>query len=174
MDLAQLSANRNDFNNRWRDQYDGKLLIRDAAHITRREVEAIVEDRTPSLIVFDQIDKIKGFKDDRNDLELGKIYIWARELAKAYSPTIGVCQAGASGENKRWLTMDDVVNAKTAKQAEADWILGIGVEHDSHNLRYLHLSKNKLTGGPECVPESRHGRFQVLIQPMIARYEDIQ
>lgn len=173
IDSAELTRNPNHYSHQWSERFAGKLLIRDSATITRREVESIVDTRNPSLIVFDQIDKIKGFQDDRNDLELGKIYIWARELAKRYAPTIGVCQAGASGEDKRWLTMADVVNAKTAKQAEADWILGIGAEHDSANIRYLHLSKNKLAGGPECVPESRHGKFQVLIHPMIARYEDI-
>jgi transketolase len=40
---------------------------------------------------------------------LGDIYIWARELAKEFAPVIGVCQAGASGENKMWLDMNDVV-----------------------------------------------------------------
>lgn len=156
------------------EQRNGRVLVRDSATISRREVESIVRDRNPSLIVFDQIDKIKGFSDDRNDLELGQIYIWARELAKEFAPVIGVCQAGASAEDKMWLTMDDVVNAKTSKQAEADWIMGIGCRHDSDNLRFLHLSKNKLLGGPESVAEDRHGKFQVLIHPLIARYEDIQ
>ena len=31
------------------------------------------------------MDKIKGFKADRNDLELKAIYQWAREIAKKYS-----------------------------------------------------------------------------------------
>jgi len=169
----ELTQRAVSFTEQWGSECSGKLLIYDSASITKSEVEHIVRDRSPSLIVFDQIDKIKGFSDDRNDLELGKIYIWARELAKDYAPVIGVCQAGATGENKMWLTMDDVVNAKTSKQAEADWIMGIGALHEHANLRYLHLSKNKLSGGPESVPEYRHGKFQVLIQPMIARYEDI-
>lgn len=171
---TELKNNPEKYTEMWKDSgYSGKLLLHDNAHIHRRDVLSLVERYHPSCIVFDQIDKLKGFSDDRNDLELGQIYIWARELAKQYCPVIGVCQAGGSGEDKMWLTMDDVVNAKTSKQAEADWILGIGMKHDSGNSRFLNISKNKLQGGPETFEEARHGRFQVIIRPELARYEDI-
>ncbi len=151
----------------------GKIKLRDSATITRREIENLCRELKPSLIVFDQIDKIKGFENDREDLRLGAIYIWARELAKKYCPIIGVCQADVSGEGKKWLTMDNVANAKTSKQAEADWILGIGAVHDEglKFVRYLHLSKNKLSGDEDSVPELRHGKMECLIKPDIARYE---
>ena len=145
----------------------------DSSSIHRNYVYKLCKQQEPSLILFDQIDKLKGFGDDRNDLLLGDIYIWARELAKEFAPVIGVCQAGASGENKMWLDMNDVVNAKTAKQAEADWILGIGAVHESQTLRYMNISKNKLSGGPMTKPESRHGRFTTIIKPEIGRYDDL-
>lgn len=150
------------------------IKIFDSANIHRRQVEQLCKELNPSLIVFDQVDKIKGFTDDREDLRLGSIYIWARELAKTYCPVIGVCQADASGEGKRWLTMENVANAKTSKQAEADWILGIGKTHDTalEYVRHLHLSKNKLTGDEDTVPDLRHGRVDVNIDPQIARYID--
>lgn len=140
----------------------------------KREVEAIVRETKPSLILFDQIDKIKGFAADREDLMLGSIYQWARELAKEYAPTIGVCQADGTGEGVRWLTMAHVANAKTSKQAEADWILGIGKTNDPgmEFVRYLHLSKNKLIGDPDTIGAQRHGRMEVIIEPEIARYRD--
>jgi len=152
-----------------------KINIYDSASIHRRDVEAMSRDLQPSLIVFDQIDKIKGFQEDRQDLELGAIYIWARELAKEYCPVIGVCQAGATGEGKKYMTMDDVVNAKTSKQAEADWILAIGKEHSAgmDDVRGLHLCKNKLQGDEDTIPELRHGKLDVLILPQVARYRDI-
>jgi hypothetical protein len=126
-------------------------------------------------LIFDQIDKIVGFDNDREDLKLGSIYQWGRELAKEYCPVIAVCQADGSGEGVRWLTMSNVANAKTAKQAEADWILGIGKVNDPgyDNLRFLHLSKNKLMGDADTIPDQRHGRREVLIEPGIARYKDI-
>ena len=170
----ELMANPDHYYSLWKDMgLSGKLLLYDNAAIHRNDVSRLVEQHKPSCVVFDQIDKLKGFNDDRNDLELGQIYIWARELAKQYCPVIGVCQAGGTAGNKMWLTMEDVVNAKTAKQAEADWILGIGVKDDSGNSRFLNISKNKLQGGPETLEETRHGKFQVIIRPEIARYEDI-
>lgn len=152
-----------------------RIKIYDSANIHRKDVERVCKDLKPALVVFDQIDKIKGFTEDRQDLELGAIYIWARELAKEYCPVIGICQAGASGEGKKYLTMDDVVNAKTSKQAEADWILGIGKEHGAgmEDVRGLHLSKNKLQGDLDTIPELRHGRMDVMIEPMLARYKDV-
>lgn len=152
------------------------IKIFDSANIHRRQVEQLCEELKPSLIVFDQIDKIKGFVDDREDLRLGSIYIWSRELAKTYCPVIGVCQADASGEGKRWLTMENVANAKTAKQAEADWILGVGKTHDTalEYVRHFHLSKNKLTGDADSDPTLRHGREDVIIKPEIARYVDVE
>lgn len=152
----------------------GKIKLKDNATISKREIENLCRELKPSLIIFDQIDKVKGFNDDREDLRLGAIYIWARELAKAYCPVIGVCQADVTGEGKKWLTMDNVANAKTSKQAEADWILGIGAVHDEglKYVRYLHLSKNKLSGDSDTIPELRHGKIECLIQPDIARYCD--
>jgi Replicative DNA helicase len=142
----ELMANPDHYYSLWKDMgLSGKLLLYDNAAIHRNDVSRLVEQYKPSCVVFDQIDKLKGFSDDRNDLELGQIYIWARELAKQYCPVIGVCQAGGTAGNKMWLTMEDVVNAKTAKQAEADWILGIGVKDDSGNSRFLNISKKQTT-----------------------------
>ena len=71
--------------------------------------------------------------------------------------------------------MGNVANAKTAKQAEADWIVGIGKIPDTgyENVRYLHASKNKLSGDEDSLPDQRHGKREVIIKPSIARYEDI-
>ena len=66
-------------------------------------IESIIKETNPSLIIFDQIDKVRGFKSDRYDLELKKLYQWAREMAKIYAPVIAVSQAGGTGEGKVWL-----------------------------------------------------------------------
>ena len=141
---------------------------------TYRRIEEVLEATNPALIIFDQIDKIKGFKADRNDLELKAIYQWAREIAKKYAPVIAVSQASGEADNKLWLTMNMVDGSKTAKQGEADWMLGIGKEADNTSrLRYFSILKNKLIGDADTLPDLRHGSTQVLIKPEVARYEDI-
>lgn len=175
LDLSALYSNISAHRQAFLDVTHGKLKLFDSGIIHRKTVEALCRKHKPSLIIFDQIDKIVGFDSDREDLKLGAIYQWARELAKQYCPVIGVCQADGSGEGVRWLTMANVANAKTAKQAEADWILGIGKVNDAgyDNLRFLHASKNKLLGDADTIPDQRHGRREILIEPHIARYKDI-
>jgi len=141
---------------------------------SKHRIEAVLKHYNPALIIFDQIDKIRGFKGERNDLELKQIYQWAREIAKTYAPVIAVSQASGEAEGKLFLTMDMVDGSKTAKQGEADWILGIGKEQDNTSrTRYFNISKNKLIGDEDTLPDLRHGSTQVLIKPEIARYEDI-
>ena len=173
--LTQLYSDIKGNHEKYLELGGANIKIWDSASIHRRQVEQVVRELEPSLIIFDQLDKVKGFTDDREDLRLGAIYIWARELAKQYCPVIAVCQADASGEGKRWLTMENVANAKTAKQAEADWILGIGKSHQTTEeyMRYLALSKNKLVGDADTDLNLRHGRETVRIIPEIARYGEI-
>lgn len=171
----QLFANLDDNKRKYYDRTGGRIKLYDSGNISKTDVERLVYQVKPSLIIFDQIDKIKGFSEDREDLRLGAIYQWARELAKEYAPVIGVCQADGSGEGKRWLTMDNVANAKTSKQAEADWILGIGKSNDDgmEYIRHFHVSKNKLIGDVDTEAEMRHGKADVVIKPDIARYLDV-
>lgn len=173
--LDVLLANVKQYKQRFQERVGNKFLLVDSAQIDRSTVEAVLQRVKPSLIIYDQIDKIKGFKADRDDLVYGAIYQWARELAKSYAPSIGVCQADGTAEGQKWLTMANVSNAKTSKQAEADWILGLGKTHDeaSEYIRYINLSKNKLIGDEDTIPSLRHGRMEVLIQPELGRFKDI-
>ena len=160
---------------RYQDMTGNRIKIYDFDDSSRSSrIDALLRDANPSLIIFDQIDKIKGFKADRNDLELKAIYQWAREIAKKYAPVIAVSQAGGEAEGKLYLNMDMVDSSKTAKQGEADWILGIGKESDNTSRsRYFNIVKNKLIGDKDTLPDLRHGSAQVLIKPEVARYEDI-
>lgn len=175
LNMTQLMADLPTNRDAYLAKTKGKHKIFDAGIIHKNTVEQVCKQFKPSLIIFDQIDKIHGFTNDREDLRLGAMYNWARELAKEYCPVIAVCQADGTGEGQKWLSMANVANAKTSKQAEADWIVGIGKIHDPgyENVRYLHASKNKLIGDEDSVPDMRHGRKEVLINPAIARYEDI-
>jgi len=152
-----------------------KLLFKDEARITAKWVEKACERYKPKLIIVDQIDKIQGFTNDREDLRLGAIYQFFREMAKAYAPVIGVTQANGEGANQKWLNMEHMSNSKTAKPAELDWLLGIGKLADAgyEAIRFMNVDKNKLKGGAETKPEYRHHRWETIIDPIRVRYKDI-
>lgn len=173
--LHQILENVKEYKAEFKRLVGGRLLMVDNALTDKRTVETLVEKTKPGLILYDQLPKIKGFKADREDQVLGAICIWARELAKAYAPSIGVLQAGGIAEGQKWLTMDHVAKVKTEVQAEADFMLGIGKTHDRDTefIRYLNISKNKLFGDEDSIPALKHGHTEVLIQPEIARYKDI-
>ena len=175
LNMTQLFSNLAGNRDAYMAKTKGKHKIFDSGIIHKSTVEQVCKQFKPSLVIFDQIDKITGFNNDREDLRLGQIYQWARELAKKHCPVIAVCQADGTGEGQKWLTMANVANAKTSKQAEADWIVGIGKIADAgyENLRFLHASKNKLMGDEDTIPDMRHGRKEVLINATVARYEDI-
>jgi len=168
---GDLERNQKVYEMKTKDQikiYD----FEDSSSIQR--IEQILKTANPALIIFDQIDKLKGFKAERKDLELKAIYQWAREISKNYAPVIAVSQASGEAEGKTWLTMDMVDGSKTAKQGEADWILGIGKESDNTSrFRYFNICKNKLLGDKDTLPEKRHGSAKVLIRAEVARYEDL-
>ena len=173
--LHQLMADRDDNQRRFRELGGSNIKIFDSATINRGAVEEICKRLNPGLIVFDQIDKLKGFDGDREDLRLGSIYQWSRELAKLWCPVIGVSQANGAAEGTKWLTMDHVAGSYTSKQAEADFILGIGKTHDPNleQVRHFNICKNKLQGDEDSVPEMRHARIDVLILPEVAQYREI-
>lgn len=170
----QIITNAPDYNERFKDEVGDRFSFYDNTIASSKDVERLCARVNPDLLIFDQLDKIKGFHDEREDLRLGNIYIWARELAKRYCPVIAVTQASGDAEGKKYLTMDMIANSKTAKAAEADWILGIGMTHNDgeESVRYLSIMKNKLLGDPDSKPELRHGKMPVIIQPEIARFQD--
>lgn len=162
------------YNKLFKDQVGYLLKFIDDPTITKAKLEIICEEIKPCVLIFDQLDKVNGFDGERNDLILKSKYQWARELAKKYGVGIGVCQAGGTAENKKYLDMNDVDSSHTAKQGEADWILGIGKVSDAgfEAMRYLSVCKNKLPQTPDTEPTMRHAKVDVFINEAIARYED--
>jgi len=96
-------------------------------------------------------------------------------LYKTRCPQCAANGKDRSGEGKKYLDMSNVANSKTAVQAEADFILGIGksAEAGFEYIRHMNISKNKLAGDESSDPNKRHAKWDVLIQPNIARFRDI-
>lgn len=151
------------------------ILNNDAGLNSVDKLVPIIRDSNPALIVFDQLDKVSGFreKDQKDHLRLGRLYQWARELSHEYCPVIAVSQSDASGSTSKYLTMDQLRGSKVDKPGEADAIITIGKDSDPAKpyTRYIHVPKNKLFGGPRTEEKERHGYWEVEIKPDIARYE---
>ena len=137
------------------------------------KIATLFEEFKPALIVFDQLDKVHGFStESRDDLRIGKLYEWARDVAKDYCPVIAVSQVDGTGEGEKWIQMNQLRGSKTDKIGEADAIITIGKSNEpGMDLnRFIHIPKNKLFGGSETLEPHRHGCFEVDINPSIARY----
>jgi replicative DNA helicase len=155
-------------------------VTKDTNHV--RDLETLFREVNPGLIVFDQLDKVDGFNkgDEREDIKLGKIYKWARELARTYGPVIAASQLSASVVDLKdppFIGMDALRGSKTDKPGEADVVLTIGKYKEPKSteeemIRTINVPKNKLPGGgPKHVESDRHGQFLVTIDPIRARFE---
>ena len=90
------------------------------------KIARLFKEYKPGLIIFDQLDKVHGFKQDREDLRIGQLYEWARDIAKEYCPVIAISQVDGTGEGEKWIQMNQLRGSKTDKIGEADAIITIG------------------------------------------------
>jgi hypothetical protein len=134
-----------------------------------RDVETLIKRYKPVVTIADQIAK---FKVPGNQAEgpagLATIYQWFRDKSQEYNTMfMGVAQAGTTGTNKQWLTMDDINASKTDVPGELDWGIGIGSvdEQGMETVRFINVFKNKLKYG-------RKGRDQVSFTAETCRYKD--
>lgn len=173
--LKELMANATRYKAAFKQRVGDKLKFFGIEYSNKEAITKINQKYKPALIVYDQIDKIQGFEADRDDLKLGAIYQWARELCKPYGAAIGVTQADGTAEGVKYLNMGHTANSKTSKAAEADFILGIGKSHNPNEEsdRFISICKNKLIGDADTLPQFRHGHMQVLIRPEVMRFEDV-
>jgi replicative DNA helicase len=153
------------------------VLKNDSEVCNVSQLDALFSQVKPGLIVFDVLDKVEGLreKDEKEDRRLGRIYKWARRLAHEYDcPVIAVTQTNATGNDTRYVGMDQLRGSRVDKPAEADLIITIGKNKEvtaDPNTRYIHIPKNKLTGGPMFEEKHRLGNWEVKINGPISRYE---
>lgn len=148
------------------------ILDDDSGIKSVHKIATLFKEFKPGLIIFDQLDKVHGFKQDREDLRIGQLYEWARDVAKEYCPVIAISQVDGTGEGEKWIQMNQLRGSKTDKIGEADAIVTIGKSNEPGMdlQRFIHVPKNKLFGGAETLEAHRHGCFEVDIEPARARY----
>lgn len=149
------------------------ILDDDSGIKSVNKIATLFKEFKPGLIIFDQLDKVQGFHHEvREDLRIGKLYEWARDVAKEYCPVIAISQVDGTGEGEKWIQMNQLRGSKTDKIGEADAIITIGKSNEPGMdlQRYIHVPKNKLFGGKDTLEAHRHGCFEVEIEPAKARY----
>lgn len=150
-----------------------KVRIFDVHGMTNGQIEMIIEDNNPGIIVYDMIDNIKGFGDAaRTDLALEQMYQWARERSVKYdSIGLATSQISNDGDGLQFPTLGMLKDSKTGKQGACDFQLMIGASNDIQftNSRFVGLPKNKLRkpDGPA------DPRTEVIFDAVRARYRDI-
>ncbi|MGX7894956.1 AAA family ATPase [Tsuneonella sp. HG222] len=135
-----------------------RIRVFDIHDFWNHEVEDIIRQTPPALILFDMIDNIKfggGVNNNgqRTDQLLEAMYQWARVIGVKHDCVVlGTSQISADGENLCYPTLSMLKDSKTGKQGAADFILTIGAQQDFPSSRYLGLTKNKLAreGAPKA------------------------
>lgn len=157
------------------DAIGGKITnirVFDIHDFWNHEVEDIIRQHNPALILFDMIDNIKfggavSNNGQRTDQLLEAMYQWGRNIAVKHDcPVLATSQISADGENLCYPLLGMLKDSKTGKQGAADFIKTIGFNADFPISRYLGLTKNKLAreGGPkqlraEVVFDGERGRY---------------
>lgn len=142
--------------------YDNVLLA-EAFPGTPSQLAAAVEKYDPDVLVVDQLRNLAMKADNRvNQLEAAATAV--RNLGKeANVLAISVTQAGDSATNKLILDQGDVDFSNTGIPAQADLMVGIGMDvaAEAEGIRVFSLPKNKIGG--------THEHFPVRILPQYSR-----
>jgi hypothetical protein len=101
--------------------------------------------------VWTGMDHLGGNSETSDTQALQSLFNFYREQAKIHDVAI-VClsQAVGEAENKKWLKLSDMYGSRVSIQGELDYAIGIGRVIDDptkENIRYIHVSKNKLLDG---------------------------
>jgi hypothetical protein len=136
------------------------------------DVEHIVREIKPSLVVIDQLDNLTGFdKSQRDDIRALKLYQKCRGIAALNNCPILVTTQATDTEGdskhtpgqrwyKRYLTKEHMQGSRIAKQSTAEFIIGIGYDANTPDYRYITTPKVKSLEGDNNNELQRTAWFQ--------------
>lgn len=133
-----------------------------------RELEKDIREFEPEWFIIDQLRNLQTKAENRTN-QLETIANDLRALAKKYGLCISFTQAGDSADQKLILDMGDIDGSNTGIPAQADVMIGIGVnkDYEQQGLRMISFCKNK-SGA-----EQPHVHFPMKFNHMLSLYEDI-
>ena len=140
------------------------------------EVEDVIKQSNPAIILFDMVDNIRfggevGNNGQRTDQLLEAMYQWGRvQAVKHDCVAIATSQISADGDGMPYPTLSMLKDSKTGKQGAAEAIITIGASNDPvlASSRFMGSTKNKLhrEGGPkdprcEVIFDGLRGRYNM-------------
>jgi len=115
------------------------------------QVRKCLDDWGPKILIVDQGSKVQHDIRCRDTDTIRVLYNCYRDLAVEYNCAIITIEQGVGeAENRQWLKLSDIYNSRVGLQGELDYAIGIGKiieQKGRENLRYFHVSKNKLFNG---------------------------
>lgn len=153
----------------------GALRIFDIHDMWNHEVEDIMKQYRPGLVLFDMVDNIKfggetNNNGQRTDQLLEAMYQWARLMGVKHDCAVmATSQISADGDGVSYPTLPQLKDSKTGKQGAADVIITIGALNDPvlEKSRYIGTTKNKkVRTGKRASPQaevffdSQRGRYK--------------
>lgn len=141
------------------------IRVFDIHDFWNHEVEDILRQYPPAIVVFDMVDNIKfggsaANNGQRTDQLLEAMYQWARIIAVKFDCiTLATSQISAEGDGLAFPTLSMLKDSKTGKQGAAEFIITIGALNPGDgqqpsNSRFIGTTKNKLAR--EGMPKSPH------------------
>lgn len=131
------------------------------------EIIRLIRRHKPIMVVIDQGPKVRIKGDYPQHQKLQILYQNYRQLAVRYNTRIMTLgQASADADDRKFIGIKMIDNAKTGLPGELDLAIGIGqLLSDSSrvNMRWLNVCKNKLTfnlGVKTCWVDPKNGKYK--------------
>ena len=143
------------------------VFVKDIKPGTPEQIKHFIKKYEPEVVIVDQLRNLQMKAENRtNQLESAATAM--RNIAKQDNVLmISVTQAADSARNKLVLDSGDVDSRNVGLPAQADLLLGIGLDEaaKAEGIRWLSLIKNKI-GGVE-------DHFAVKINTLLSRYTNV-
>lgn len=135
-----------------------KVRFCDATKMSIYDVENLVREIQPGLVIIDQLDNLSGFdKSQRDDIRALKLFQRCRAIAINNSCPILVSDQAVGTEGnkkdsserwyKRYLGKEQLQGSRQAKQSTAEFMIGIGYDAATPDARYITTPKVKSLEG---------------------------
>jgi len=159
-------------------QYEAILGFKDRIRVVHNpggsfhDFEALCQKYNPAILVCDQLRLCSGYEKASTEVErLKELYRRARVVASQYGPFFTVHQASDAAHGKLFPSENQLEGVRTEVQGALDLQIMIGADDPQSSIRGMNVVKNKLLGGPDCQESQKHGRFEIQIDPTIARFK---